>query len=736
MKNNSCVSRILLSFVLVAVVFSMQAQNENAEDTIKNQVLNEVTIRSYRQHLKVLALPDVHKTYLISGKKNEVIQVSDLPLNLAEKTGRQLFAKIPGAFVYDMDGSGNQVNVSTRGLDPHRGWEFNIRQNGVITNSDMYGYPASHYNVPMEAIDRVELVRGTASLQYGAQFGGMINYVTKKAPKDKRFSFESINTTGSFGLMASYNAVGGTLGKFSYYAFHHVRNSDGYRDNSRSVSDAQQLSLNYAFNDKINLTADISRSYYRYQLPGPLTDSMFVADPRQSTRSRNYYSPEIVVPSITLDWKISERTRLNWVISAVLGSRNSVLFEGLATRRDTIQASSLSYLPRVVDIDKFNTKTSELRLLHSYRTGSIQHHLVSGVRWFDNDMSRRQQGPGSAGTDFDLKTTGPFRRDLMYRSNTLAFFAENTMYLSPAFSVSPGIRYEFGSSDLSGKIVYLQDQNVPNSIRHNLPALGISAQYVFSQSFKLYGGISQAHRPVILKDIIPASILERADQNLKNATGYVSELGINARVDDWLRADLSAFMIRYDDRLGNLFIRENDSIAYTFKTNIGDSRTSGIELYMEITPLYTSSSLISLFTSTSLMKGEYLNARVRVSSGENVDIGGNELESVPRWISRNGIQAAYKVLNLTLQYSYVSESYSDALNTKLPSPDGSIGLVPSYGIWDLYGSLRFGSRYMLRAGVNNLSDRSYFTKRPLFYPGPGVWPSDGRSFYLSFGVKI
>ncbi len=57
--------------------------------------------------------------------------------NIAEKTGRQIFAKIPGVFVHDMDGSGNRVNISTRGLDPHRSWEYNIRQNGIITNSDM-----------------------------------------------------------------------------------------------------------------------------------------------------------------------------------------------------------------------------------------------------------------------------------------------------------------------------------------------------------------------------------------------------------------------------------------------------------------------------------------------------------------------------------------------------------------------------------------------------------------------
>ena len=107
---------------------------------------------------------------------------------------------MPGVFVYDMDGSGNQINIATRGLDPHRGWEFNNRKDGIITNSDMYGYPASHYSMPFESIDRIELVRGTGSLQYGAQFGGMLNYVSKQGDTTKPFSFESINTVGSYNL--------------------------------------------------------------------------------------------------------------------------------------------------------------------------------------------------------------------------------------------------------------------------------------------------------------------------------------------------------------------------------------------------------------------------------------------------------------------------------------------------------------------------------------------------------
>ena len=271
-------------------------------DTIQPQTLEGVIIKSYRPPQSVAKLPEVHGTYTVGGRKSEVLQVQDMAVNLSEKTGRQIFSQIPGAFIYDMDGSGNQVNFSTRGLDPHRSWEYNVRQNGVLINSDIYGYPASHYSVPMEAVKNIEITRGTAALQYGAEFGGMINYVTKGADTTKEVSFESINTVGSFGLFSTYNALGGKIGKWTYYGYYQHRISDGYRENSESDAQAQYVNLSYQFSNSMSLRLELGRSQYLYQIPGPLTDSMFHENAQQSTRSRNYFSPDIYVPSLTFDW--------------------------------------------------------------------------------------------------------------------------------------------------------------------------------------------------------------------------------------------------------------------------------------------------------------------------------------------------------------------------------------------------------------------------------------------------
>src|SRR6186713_2139036 len=122
--------------IILPIIFSLLISNiysQQKTDTSKENILDDVTVRAKLS--TVSRLNDVDGTRINNGKKNEVLLVQNLDANIAEKTPRQIFAKVPGVFVYDMDGTGNQVNISVRGLDPHRGWEFNIRKNNVITNS-------------------------------------------------------------------------------------------------------------------------------------------------------------------------------------------------------------------------------------------------------------------------------------------------------------------------------------------------------------------------------------------------------------------------------------------------------------------------------------------------------------------------------------------------------------------------------------------------------------------------
>ncbi len=724
--------QLLLVSTAVLLVGSAFGQGE---DSLKIHELPAFEIQGERAIQDIQRLDPIQGTYIHSGKKSEVINLTEKNTAVSEKYGRQIFSKIPGVFVYDMDGTGNQMNIATRGLDPHRGWEFNIRKDGIVTNTDMYGYPASHYNIPMEAVERIELVRGTGSLQYGGQFGGMLNYISKQPDSTKKVAFETINTVGSYGLVSTYNRLSGKIGKFRYSAWMNYKTLDGYRDNSQSQFNAEGITLYYDASENLKFKLDWTHSNYITSLAGALNDSLFHVNPRMATRSRNYYNPNIHVPSLTIDWKLSSSTRLVLTSSAVLGSRNSVMFDRPADVQDTLNSATLQYSNRQVDIDNYHSYTTELRVLHTYRLLNNTSALSAGVQYMNNDLHRRQQGVGTTGNDFDLSLATPgWGRNLNFKTSNLAVFADNRWVLTNRLSVTTGVRVEMGESNLTGRTVYYPLNDLPNTIEHNFALFGASAQYDFSELINVYAGWSQAYRPVVLKDIVPGSVFEISDDNLQNAFGYNAELGFRGSWE-FLKWDVTGFYLDYNNRLGTVAQTDDEGNLTIFRTNIGDSHTAGIELFLQGDFNLTKDLHLSLFTSTSYMDARYDQATVRQGS-DNIDVSGNKVESVPEIISRNGLNLTFRNISLSLLYSYTSESFADALNTTEAPANGATGLVPAYQLLDLNVGVQLTNRLKLQLNINNLLDESYFTKRPQFYPGPGIWPSDGRTFSATVAVSI
>ena len=143
--------------------------------------LEAVTIQAERERTFGLTrLQAVENFGIYEGRKSEVIVLKDITANLATNNARQVYARITGLNIWESDQAGLQLGIGGRGLNPNRTSNFNVRQNGYDISADALGYPESYYTPPVEALERIEIVRGAASLQYGTQFGGMLNFKFKK----------------------------------------------------------------------------------------------------------------------------------------------------------------------------------------------------------------------------------------------------------------------------------------------------------------------------------------------------------------------------------------------------------------------------------------------------------------------------------------------------------------------------------------------------------------------------
>ena len=195
--------------------------------------LSEVVINKQKEKIFALnRLKDIEETAIYAGKKTEVILIDKLTANKATNNARQIFAQVVGLTINESSDGGLQLSIGGRGLDPNRTSNFNTRQNGYDISADVLGYPESYYATPTEALEEIQVVRGAASLQYGTQFGGLINFKLK-TPTKKPFEFLTRTTFGSYGLFTNFTSLSGTNGKFSYYTFYNYKQGNGFRPNSK-----------------------------------------------------------------------------------------------------------------------------------------------------------------------------------------------------------------------------------------------------------------------------------------------------------------------------------------------------------------------------------------------------------------------------------------------------------------------------------------------------------------------
>ena len=168
-------------------------------------------------------MKDFEKTAIYAGKKTEVILVEQSMANLASNNARQIFNQISGLNIYQNDDAGLQLHIGGRGLDPNRTSNFNTRQNSYDISADVLGYPESYYTPPAEALEEIQVIRGAASLQYGTQFGGLLNFKLKETTTYRPISLLTRNTIGSNGLYTNFTQLNGRLGKLKYNSFFNLK---------------------------------------------------------------------------------------------------------------------------------------------------------------------------------------------------------------------------------------------------------------------------------------------------------------------------------------------------------------------------------------------------------------------------------------------------------------------------------------------------------------------------------
>ncbi len=707
--------------------------------------MDEVVVGQQRERTSgITRLHSVEGVTINESKKNEVLVIEDMTINKATNNSRQVYSKVPGLNIWQSDDAGIQTSVGGRGLSPKRNSNFNTRQNGYDIAADALGYPESYYTPPVQALKRIEIIRGAASLQYGTQFGGMLNFQFKDGPEDMPFQLNSTQSYGSFGLFNSFNSVGGTAGDVGYYGFYQYKTSNGWRPNSELDQHTAYLSFDIDLTPNLTVTPEYTYMYYLAHQPGGLTDAQFENDPSQSNRERNWFRVNWNLFALKADYSFSSKTKLNTRFFGLKAGRDAL---GNLQRIDRLDHGGERDLLK----DDFRNWGNETRLIHRYPLFGQLSVFLGGTRFY-NGFTHRRQGNGPDGSKAEFRYLNPDNlkgSDFDLPGQNRAVFVENIFNITPEFSVTPGVRFEYIKTeadgyyrnivrDLAGNILVDERIEEERSRERSFVFWGIGTSYQPGEQLEIYGNYSQNYRAINFNDIrVDMGSLE-VDPNIKDEHGFNMDLGIRGQIDDLFSYDLTAFHLSYEDRIGTVLRTEpnprfNNLIDRTFRyrTNVADAKIYGIESFAEANLLnlfgHSGETRLSVFTNLALISATYTD------SDEN-GIEGNEVELVPPLNFKTGVTFSKGGFEASYQFSYVHEHFSDATNAKR-TPTAIEGIIPSYKVMDLSTKYNFG-RFTIESGVNNLTNEKYFTRRATGYPGPGIIPAKVRSFYVSLGVEI
>jgi len=618
----------------------------------------------------------------------------------------QAASSLPGVLVGGTPG--NLLDFSMRGFT---GQQVVLLYNGLYLGpSNMTNRPGNTFN-----LQRVELLKGPASVLYGqGAIGGAIN-VVNKAPSFTERGVDLFASVGSFGTTSLGLGGSGQIGDSLAYRIDFSRyDTDGFvRD---TPADSTNLTASVAWKLGEHLDAVLSFDYLRdnpspywgtplvtpafatQPLGGILDSGSGVAIDRR-TRFVNYNvadyrtESEQFWPKLAVDWRISDSLALSNVAYWFSADRTWINSE-VYDFNETTQR---------IDRDRFFVLHDQelygdlLTLTHQGELGDRSNRLALGAEFSHLDFVRRRGFPDGDSVDPFNSARGVFGPLLPRVSPTkwdrYALFFEDALDLTASTKLVTGGRWE--RIELDRKNFNANGSfNAASSFRRNLAGSNWRVGLVHHATATLTAYVSFNTG----QDPVGANIfLVNAGQNFALSDARQLEAGVKY-ASKALRADFTAAL--FDIRRENILTQIN---SVGDLSNVGSQRSRGFEFTGNWQPL-DRWTLSGSLTWTDAQFDRF------VDPDFGIDASGNTPANVPEWTARLWTSRT-KVAGLPLEVggglNYVGAREANTANSFQ---------LQDYTLVDAYANWRFGPGLVVTGRVSNLFDRAYGQWADVFYP--------------------
>ncbi len=672
--------------------------------------LNEVAIIAQRNRLSAISKLPVKDidlpitTNAVSAKIMEQRNPTDLGDAVKSATGVRPINRYGGFQTFRIRGFNNFVLL----VDGVRDERHNLSTSAPSTN--------------LANVERIEVLKGPASVLFGhSALGGIINIVRKK-PTD----FQTGNFNATYGSFDTYNmsaGIGGPISKnLQYRADFGVTRSNGWRDYG-VVTNNGSFMLDYqpTKDDRIEVYLQANDDQYDTDTGIPVDDDGSLV-PGMDPETR-YNDPQDFLKHKRFDIQLKYNHRFNDKLNLTnhfswsdddINYLSTELLEFNATK-DSLTRAFPFY---------FNHKTStvqnQLDLSYSFETGTVEHKSLFGYNLSILDRRSFRGTVIGPGVNTTIAVQNPIlnqghiepvdNRVDVREELVNAFYLQDWMKFSDQLKALVGIRYDIFSG------TYYVDQLNPDrtlieaGTQTSIPSTALTYRvgvvYQPLEEISLFTSYSNYFKPS--RTITPDGQIFDPEE------GYQAELGVKWEKPNVISATLSGFYM-----LKNNIVERN---AVDEFNQIGEADSKGIEADIQYMPT----------EGLNIKAGyAYADARVRAFDEEALQAtrAGNKLRFAPEhlvnaWVSYDIQEDKLKGLGFGSGINITSANYTDSANTFE---------LPSYYTWDATVYYRTKNGIRLAFNLNNITDQLYYTDA--IY-GNQFFPGMERNFKLSLGYSF
>ncbi|NWA08623.1 TonB-dependent siderophore receptor [Pseudomonas gingeri] len=614
--------------------------------------------------------------------------------------------RVPGVKIFDETGTGALPQIAVRGLYESRSGRIQALSDGIPLALAPYGQTGlSLFPVTMATVDRIDIVRGGAAVQYGPNnVGGVINFISKPIPREWENTLQERTTFNAGGrqLWDTYFGTGGYLtDNFGLQLDLNTISGEAGREHSDTDIQNYRLRGQWNIDDDRELSFGVQHYEADMDLAGALSVKDYRDDPRQSTRPLDHFDGNTDRVWGTYTQRLGaigpfDSVEFSWTNFAHDSYRNFIV--GLPFTPDGT-ATSRQDGPR-----DFKVWGSEPRLSLSIDGDSLSQTWLVGARYVAEDIDYKVDRQSVA----TGKTT-PFR-DWQFNDEARAFYLSNAIGLfNNRLTITPGVRYENAQMDYKDGITGFRHDNKSEEW---LP--GLTVGYQATDDWYVYANAQKSLRPPQVTQIV-----KEGDVGAELAWNY--ETGVRYTPWKGLRVDLGVYRIDFDDQI--VYDATTDRFV-----NLGSTRHQGIESEIFWTP----GALPDLDLHASYA---YLDAKQR-----NGTFKGNEVPFSSRnQFSVDGRYHFAERWTYSLDGLYVSSAYTDAANSGAEDASASVGRLPAYWVWNTAIERQFPLQdktvLTASAGISNLFNREYYFRGIDTSPW-GRQPAPERSLTLGLNYRF